>query len=96
MLIDRIIDSAAEVSYKVYAGIGATAGVFFTMVFNHLDDILVAFLVGAASALGASLVKYALDKFKNCKKKKEREEDREELEKLVRGELERIKNESKQ
>lgn len=98
MLVDKMIDSAAEVSYKMYVGIGATAGVFFTAIFKNLDDIVLAFLVGAASALGAAIVKYGLDKLKNCKKKREREEARDELESLVRAELERIeriKNESK-
>lgn len=71
MVYNDMIDTASEISYRIYAIIGFATGTLTGAVFNHLEEIALTFIMGASSALGAVFIKFVTDKIKSEKKKQE-------------------------
>lgn len=66
-----MIDTASEISYRVYGTIGFATGTLVGAVMNNLEEIALTFVMGASSALGAVFIKFVTDKMKSEKKQKE-------------------------
>ena len=60
---DSIIDTLHEWGYKFTTLIGGGVGVTYSFLQNHADEIALTFLLGAAGAAGAGVIKFLIDKF---------------------------------
>lgn len=70
-MLEQITEAFSGISYKFNIIIGFSTGVFASALSDNLNDIILTFILGASSALGAALIKYIMNKIK--RKEKDRE-----------------------
>ncbi len=60
---DSVVDTLHEWGYKITTLIGGGIGVGYSFIADHVGEIFLTFLLGAAGAGGAGLIKFLIDKF---------------------------------
>ena len=74
----HLLDSATEMPYKIYLFIGFITGTISSFLAGHLNDLVLTFALGVASALGAAFGKYLLVGIKHYLVRGKKKEDRDE------------------
>lgn len=97
--VDNMTGAISAISYRIHLIVGFNIGVIASAITDNLDKVILTFVMGASSALGAGIIKLLVDwinhKFKTKAKQKIQEEMQEDIHGIIHDEIDKIKNESK-